>query len=262
MSEDILVDKLNGIATVTFHRPASRNSVDYHGWKRLKSVVEELSTNKEIRVVIFTGYGDEAFSAGADIKDFGEYRNNSKNAVTYSRAFDGALNAIESLNKPSISLIRGYCVGGGCELALATDIRIGVEGSVYGIPVARLGILIGYNEMRRLVQIVGPGNASYILLSGRLIKDKEALGMGLISKLISPDNVKRHINVLADDIANLAPLSHFNHKIIQRTVLQNPSLIGLSNAEIDLPFSIFDSDDYREGRRSFMEKRAPIFKGR
>ena len=261
MGNEIIVGQKDGIATVTFNRPEQRNAIDYHGWLELKRAAEELELDGGVRLVVFTGTGDDAFSAGADIKDFDRYRADSAKAKKYAAAFDGALDAIEGLSKPTICLIKGFCVGGGCELAMATDIRIAADNSRFGIPVARLGILVGYQEMRRLVNLVGPGNASYILLSGRLIDAQEALRIGLVNRVLPIAEIQANVHDLAREMASLAPLSHRRNKQVLRTVLYNPSLTGLTPEEEDLPFANFDSEDYQEGRRAFLEKRMPLFKG-
>ena len=166
MSEPINFNIANQIARVTFNRPEQHNAISYEGWLKLIEICNKIADDSTIRSVVFSGGGGQAFSAGADIKDFESLRKDSKTAKTYSTAFDGALDAIEALSVPTISMIRGICVGGGCELSMATDIRIASNKSRFGIPVAKLGILVGYREMKRLVNLVGPGNASYILLSG------------------------------------------------------------------------------------------------
>ena len=158
-------------------------------------------------------------------------------------------------------LIKGYCVGGGCEMSLATDIRIAADNSRFGIPVARLGILVGYQEMRRLIALVGPGNASYLLLSGRLIEAQEALRIGLVNDVIPLGDVDEDAYRLAGEITELAPLSHRGHKQILRMVQRNPSLTGLTPEEEHLPYANFDSADFREGRLAFKERRKPRFKG-
>ena len=165
----------NGVATVTFNRPEKRNAIDYDGWLTLRRVAKTLAGRDDVRVVVFTGAGEEAFSAGADIADFDRHRNDSKEARVYAAAFDGAVEAIESVPKPTICLIKGACVGGGCELSLAADVRIAADNGRFGVPAARLGIVVGYGEMRRLVDLVGRGNAAYLLLTGRLIDAGEAL---------------------------------------------------------------------------------------
>ena len=262
MSIPVTVTIDDGIATVTFDRPEQRNAIDYRGWQELRTIAETLGEADDVSVVVFTGAGDEAFSAGADIKDFELRRNSSAAARTYAEAFDGALDAIEAIPKPTLSLIKGVCVGGGAELAMATDIRISADNSRFGIPVARLGILVGYREMRRLVDLVGPGNASYLLLSGRLIDAAEAQRIGLVNTVVSLSEVEGYANELARKMAALAPLSHRRHKQILRTVLENPSLEGLDPEEERLPFANFDSDDFHEGQRAFIERRTPKFKGR
>ena len=168
MNSDLFVKEQNGIATITFNRPDQRNAINYEGWIKLREIANNLSSSSRVRVVVLTGAGDQAFSAGADIKDFANHRNSSNLAKDYSIAFDGAMDAIESIEKPTISLIKGFCIGGGCELSLATDIRIASNNARFGVPVAHLGILVGYKEMRRLVSLIGPGNTSYLLLSGKL----------------------------------------------------------------------------------------------
>lgn len=262
MTKDILTVIENGIATVTFNRPRQRNAIDYHGWLELRRIALDLEADTNVKVVVFTGAGDAAFSAGADIKDFENYRNNSQKALLYSEAFDGALDAIEAISRPTISLIKGFCVGGGCELSTATDIRIAADNSRFGIPVARLGILVGYREMRRLIRLVGPGNASYILLSARLIDSEEAHRIGLVTQTAALDDVDEVAYSLAREMVPLAPLSQARHKRILQTVLENPALESLTEKEERLPFTNFDSEDFHEGRAAFVERRAPKFQGR
>ena len=262
MTNDILIERDAGVATVIFNRPDQRNAIDYAGWLELQRIAIELERDDSVRVVVLTGAGDRAFSAGADIKDFERYRINSRIAKVYADAFDGAMDTVEAMSKPTISMIQGFCVGGGCELSMATDIRIAADNSRFGIPIARLGILVGYGEMRRLVNLVGPGNASYILLSGRLIDAREAHRIGLITTLVSADELREQTYTLAREMAELAPLSHKRNKLIRDITLSNPSGKGLSQEELDLPFTNFDSADFHEGRAAFIERRKPVFTGK
>lgn len=262
MTDDILVEKADGIATVTFNRPDQRNAIAYEGWLKLKRIAVELEGDDDVRVVVFRGAGDRAFSSGADIKDFELYRSNSKVAQDYAAAFDGAMDEIEAMSKPTICMIHGFCVGAGCEFSMAADIRIAAEGSTFGIPVARLGILVGYGEMRRLVTLVGPGNASYILLSGRLINTEEAWDMGLLTKVVPLDELQEYVYKLAGEMAELAPLSHARNKRIRDIVLRNTRPAGLSKEEALLPYTNFDSADFHEGRTAFVERRKAKFMGR
>lgn len=262
MDGDIYVESTeSGVATIIFNRPKKRNAFNYDGWINLRRIAEGLDTDSNVKVVILTGYGREAYSAGADIKDFELYRNDSTTAKKYAAAFDGAMDAVEALSKPTISMIRGFCVGGGCELSMATDIRISADNGKFGIPVARLGLLIGYKEMRRLIALVGVGNASYILLSGRMLDASEALRIGLVNQIVSLEDVREYTYKLAHEMVPLAPLSQRHHKQILQTVLQNPSLDGLTAYERERPYAIFDSADFKEGRTAFSQHRTPNFKG-
>ncbi len=262
MSDDILLDRTDGIATVTFNRPDQRNAIDYHGWLELRRIAIDLDRDDSVRVVVFTGAGDRAFSAGADIKDFESYRDNSEKAQVYAEAFDGAMDAIEAISKPTLCLIKGFCVGGGCEMSMACDIRISADNSRFGIPVARLSILVGYREMRRLINLVGPGNASYILLSARLLDSAEALRVGLVNQVVPLAEIDNCVYDLAREMVPLAPLSQARHKLIRQIVLANPALEGLTAEERLLPFTNFDSEDFHEGRSAFVERRQPEFRGR
>ena len=262
MTQDILVTIEDGVATVTLNRPSQRNAVSYEGWLELGRVFEEIDRDDSIRVVVITGAGDQAFSAGADIKDFERRRYNSTAGKTYAAAFDGAMDALEAVSKPTICLIKGFCVGGGCELSTAADLRISADNARFGVPVAKLGILVGYREMRRLVSLVGPGNTSYILMSGRLIGADEALRIGLVNAVLPLAGIDDYVYGLAREMVPLAPLSQSRHKRILQSVLRNPSLQGFTEEEEHLPFTNFDSEDFHEGRKAFVERRAPEFKGR
>ena len=161
MIEEIELKKVSGVATITINRPQKRNAINYDGWIELQRLANAVDQDKDIKVVILQGSGQDAFSSGADIADFDNYRSNSEKAIIYAKAFEGAMNAIEAISKPTISSIKGYCIGGGCEMSMATDMRFAADNATFGIPVAHLGILIGYSEMTRLLRLVGAGNASY-----------------------------------------------------------------------------------------------------
>ena len=256
----ILLRKDNAIATVTINRPAQRNAISYAMWGQLTDLIRELDADRDVRCVVITGAGDEAFSAGADISDFEAYRSDSVKGRAYNRAVDGLLEMVAEIGTPVISMIRGFAAGGGCELAVATDLRIAAEDSRLGIPVARLGITIGHREMYGLVNLVGKGNALYILLSGRLLDADEALRIGLVNQMVPSEKLEEVTYRLASDIANLAPLSHAVNKKTLNQVLAKPSL-NLTPEEADLPLTQFDTRDYHEGFQAFLEKRRPEFIG-
>lgn len=262
MKQDLLFERRDGVATITFNRPQQRNAIHYEMWREIARLMEQCGQDEAVRVVIFRGAGEEAFSAGADIAEFDRWRKDSTVAREYSLAVEAALDAIAASPKPTVAQIAGYCVGGGCELATFTDLRVAAENSRFGIPSAKLGLLVGYREMRRLVRLVGPGVAMDILLTARLLDAEEALRVGLITRLVPLAEIEERVWALAKEVAALAPLAHQGHKRLLETVLVNPRLEGLTPEQEGLPFACYDTADFQEGRRAFMEKRRPQFKGR
>ena len=261
ISPDISVDRSEPVATVTINRPSQRNAISFAMWRELADLLRGLDADRQIRAVVITGAGGQAFSAGADISDFEEHRSDSVKGRRYNDAVNGLLETVAAMSTPTISMIRGFAVGGGCELAIATDLRIAAEGSKFGIPVARLGISIGHREMRGLVDLVGKGNALYILLSGRLIDAQEARDMGLVNQITTDEELEEVAYGLAREVAALAPLSHSVNKLTMQQALAKPQLCDLTPEEADLPITQFDTLDYREGYRAFLEKRRPLFRG-
>ncbi len=248
------------VATVTINRPAQRNAISFTMWGQLTELMNDLDNDRDIRCVVIAGAGDEAFSAGADISDFEAHRSDSQGGRIYNRAVDGLLEKVAEMGTPVISMIDGFAAGGGCELAVATDLRIASENSRLGIPVARLGITIGHREMYGLVNLVGKGNALYILLTGRLLDAAESLRIGLVNQVVPAEQLEAVTYKLAADIASLAPLSHAVNKKTLNQVLAKPSL-DLTPDEADLPLNQFDTRDYQEGYRAFLQKRRPTFIG-
>ncbi len=261
MSEDILVDRQPPVTTVTINRPGKRNAISYWMWGELAGIVSDLDADRSTRAIVLTGAGGQAFSAGADIADFDEYRSDSTRGRLYNRAVDELLEALTLCETPVISMIRGFAAGGGCEIATATDLRIASENARMGIPVARLGITVGHREMRGLIDLVGKGNALYVLLSGRLLDATEALRIGLVNQVVPDDELESCTYQLANEIANLAPLSHAVNKRTMNQLMNKASLADLTAEEADLPLTQFDTRDYQEGYRAFLEKRRPEFIG-
>tara|TARA_Y100000588_G_scaffold56840_3_gene54667 strand:- start:2126 stop:2968 length:843 start_codon:yes stop_codon:yes gene_type:complete len=261
LNDHIIVETKAPVTTVTFNRPSQRNAISFDMWRQFSEIMKKLDADRSVRAVVVTGAGDEAFSAGADIQDFDEHRSDSTKGRGYNDVVNGALQTLSEMATPTISMIRGFAVGGGCELAVATDLRIASDDSLMGIPVGKLGISIGHREMRGLVNLVGKGNAMYILLSARLLDAEESLRIGLVNQVVPAADLHDHTYKLAGDIASLAPLSHAVNKLTMIQVQNKPSLEGLTKEEADLPLTQFDTKDYLEGYKAFLEKRRPNFIG-
>ncbi|MCH7643171.1 MAG: enoyl-CoA hydratase/isomerase family protein [Chloroflexi bacterium] len=262
-AETILVERDGPVATIVLNRPDKLNAISLDMWGELSRQAETLGSDEGVRVIVFRGAGGRAFSAGADIGDFETSRHDSSSAIKYAEVFEGALEKVAGLSVPTISMIEGVCVGGGLELASVTDIRIAAEGSRFGVPVARIGVVAGYGEMRRLVSIAGPANAAYIVLSGEILDHQTALGMGLLARVLEPEKLSDHVYELARRIADLSPVSHAAHKEILETLLVNPALDGVDTKAPGGPqFRSFDSEDFKIGTAAFINKTKPRFVGR
>ena len=249
------------VATITLNRPEVHNAINFEMWVELKELALDLASNRKVMAVVFQGAGGKAFSAGADIKDFPKHRDSKENAKVYADAFESALDAIASIPQPTISMIQGICAGGGCELAMVSDIRIAGIPSFFSIPVAKIGVLLGYKEMQRLVQLVGPGTAAYLLLTAKQVNEQEALSIGLINEIVPSISLSDHVKTLTSRMVQFAPLAQLGNKRVLTTVLKNPGLTHLTNQELDFPLGIFDTVDSHEGYQAFIEKRAPRFLG-
>ena len=260
-SDHILLNKHQNVATVTFNRPDQCNAISYEMWQTLSAIMRDLHEDNEVRCIIFRGAGGKAFSAGADIKDFDEHRYDSKSAAVYAKAFEGALEIIENCSKPTVSAIQGFCVGGGLELAAATDIRIVAESSKFGVPVARLSLTAGWDELRRMISVTGVAAVKYMLLSGRIIEIDDAERFGIVTLRVRDEDLNDAVDDLARHIVAGAPLAARDHKIMIGRLAKNPDTASLTAEEFALQFRVFDSADFREGVRAFKQKRRAEFIG-
>ncbi|HEX6989533.1 MAG TPA: enoyl-CoA hydratase-related protein [Bacillota bacterium] len=251
----------DNIVTITFNRPEMRNAMDLDTWIALGRELPTLAARDDVAAIVFTGAGTEAFAAGADIREFPERRMGSEQGRVYQEAVLAAIDAVLDCPKPTVAKIRGACVGGGLELASCCDLRVAADNARFGIPIARIGVLLGWREMQRLVQLVGPGITLDLLLTARLLDSEEALRVGLITHRVPGAELDAYTDRLLEAILAGSPFVHRAHKRMLNILLSNPTLQSLSEEEEALPLSCFDSDDYKEGIDAFVNKRRPRFKG-
>jgi len=253
--------KADGIGIVTFNQPGKRNAMSVEMWSGLAEILDDFDADSEIRCVVLTGAGDQAFVSGADISQFETLRNSAAASQTYERLTNAGRLRLAGFPKPIICRIHGFCMGGGLAIALCADIRIGSEESVYGVPAARLSIAYGFDQVRRLHALVGPAHAAMILYTGRKIPAFYAERIGLINECVPTAMLDDTVASIARAIVENAPLSIRAAKITLEELAKDADQRDMARIEAQSRICA-DSADFREGRRAFMEKRRPRFTGR
>jgi enoyl-CoA hydratase/carnithine racemase len=257
----ILQSIADGVGIITFNNPEKRNAMSLDMWEGLGSALIELRDDPEVRVVIMVGAGDKAFVSGADISQFEKTRHNAEASEEYSKKSAAQRALLADYPKPTIACIRGFCLGGGMQVAMLADIRIASENSQFGIPAAKLGIAYGYDGLKHLVSLVGPSWARLIMYTGMRIDSAEGLRIGLVDRVVPDTELWNATSEIARTISGNAPLAIKAAKITIAQILKDPDTRDM-DAIKQIGTACMDSEDFREGRRAFMEKRKPQFKGR
>lgn len=258
-TEEVVLKRIDGhVATLTINRPDKLNALNIETRSRMVQELDELAKNDDIRVVVITGAGDKAFIAGADISEFeGRSPVDQYRVMTDSSVFL----AVDQFPKPTIAAINGFCLGGGCELAMACDIRIASEKAKLGQPEINLGLLPGGGGTQRLPRLVGMGTALKLLYTGDFIRADEALRIGLVDEVVPAGDVAARAKELAEAIAAKSPVALRLIKQAVRTSMRTPLDEGLRQ-EVSLFALAFASEDMKEGVDAFLNKRKPTFIGR
>ena len=259
-AEKMLSRKEGSVGYVIFNNPERHNAVSLDMWKMAGEMLNDFRNDNNIKVVVVTGNGGKAFVSGADISRFEKERSSEDAVKIYNEVVDKSYRAFHEFPKPTIAMIRGYCIGGGMGLATCCDLRIATEGSKFGVPAAKLGLGYAYNGLKRLVDIVGPSFAMEIFYTARQFTAAEAVAMGLVNRVVADGELEKYVKDYADVIAGNAPLTIKAAKGTVQEIMKADSDrdIGRSQALVD---ACFKSRDYEEGRKAFMEKRKPVFTG-
>lgn len=257
----MIARKEDGIGWMIFNQPDKLNAVSYDMWLAVPRIIADYEADPDVRVIVLAGAGDKAFVSGADISEFEQKRGTADAIKVYNEAGDHANAALINAAKPTIAMIRGYCIGGGLGIALTTDLRICGDTSTFAVPAAKLGLGYAYGGIKRLADVVGPSFAKEIFYTARQFTAEEARVMGLVNRIVPVAELEAYVRKYAASIAANAPLTVKAAKMAINAAMKDPDRRGLAAVQ-EAVDACFASDDYKEGRRAFMEKRKPAFKGR
>ncbi len=255
--ETILMSVESGVGTITINRPDSRNALNTQVLGDFRAALAEFRHDDSVGVVVFTGAGDRSFAAGADIGELREKTMLDALASTMQEVYD----EIEGYEKPTIAAVNGYALGGGCELAMACDIRVASENARFGLPEVTLSIIPGAGGTQRLARLVGKGKAIEMILTGRMIGAEEALRVGLVTQITAPESLLQAARETAGDILKKGPLAVRLAKLAVHAGFETDQKTGLVIERLAQAV-LFTSEDKREGTSAFLEKREPDFEGR
>ncbi len=259
MAGQVHVDIEDAIGWIVLDQPDRRNAISVEMWRAIPDAVKRVADADAVRVVVIRGQGDVAFAAGADISEFESSRTGDR-VSDYDDDSGRAIAALTSLRKPLIAMIHGFCIGGGCTVALTADLRYASDDARFAIPAARLGLGYAPSGIERLMAVVGPSSAKELFFTARRFSAHEALTMGLVNAVHTKTDLETHVRTTAGQIAANAPMTVGSVKLIVEE-LNKPSDRrdhAAMTASVD---ACFASDDYREGIRAFLDKRDPDFRG-
>ncbi|MBL95137.1 MAG: Short-chain-enoyl-CoA hydratase [Alphaproteobacteria bacterium MarineAlpha3_Bin5] len=260
ITSQLIVEKKDNLGQINLNNQAKRNAMTFEMWRDLPKVLSDFDNDNTIRCILLAGAGGKAFCSGADISQFEQNRSSEQGIVKYNLAVENALSSLQSIKKPTIAMIEGPCVGGGVGLAIACDLRIANDVSIFAVPAAKLGLGYRIDGLIPLVNIVGPSFAKEIFYTARRFNAQEALSMGLVNRVLPnsvlTDFVKRYTKKICEN----APLTIKAVKVCVGEALKdrNDRDLALCKVVVD---DCFRSEDYKEGRTAFMEKRTPDFRG-
>ena len=254
--ETLLVEVVDRVATVTINRPEVRNAVSAQVQVDLRAFLAAARDDESIGAVVFTGAGDKAFVAGADIAQLANYTMHTGLASEMQRLYD----QVEAFEKPTIAAVNGYALGGGCELAMACDIRIASQTARFGLPETNLSVLPGAGGTQRLARLVGTGRAIEMILTGRMVPADEALAYGLVTTVVEPDALAGAAREVADQILAKGPLAVRLAKLVVRSGMDADQRTGQVVERLAQAL-LYTSDDKREGTEAFLAKRPAEFTG-
>jgi len=255
----IVARKDGATGWLIFDNPARRNAVSGGMWEAIPRVLEDFGADPAIRVVVLAGAGDKAFVSGADISQFEAQRSSAEAVRRYEEIGDAAQAALQHFDKPTLAMIRGYCIGGGLGIAADCVLRLAADDARFSIPAAKLGLGYRAGSMKKLVDIVGAAYAKEIMITARQFSAAEAKEMGLVHRVVPVAELEKLTREYCEAIAANAPLTMRAAKRIIGEVGTTQYDEATCTALVK---ECFDSADYKEGRTAFMEKRKPVFKGR
>lgn len=246
---------------IRFNNPARHNALSVDMWQAIPPLLQEAEEDAAIRLVVFSGAGDKAFVSGADISQFEDMRAAREAVQKYEVMAEEALMAIYRCAKPTLSCIRGFCIGGGVNVAISCDLRIAADDAVFSIPAARLGLGYRLSALKNLVNLVGVGAAKDLFFTARKVGAAEAKAIGLVSRTCPPDDLPALLAEYTGALDANAPLTVYAGKRIMQEILKDDADLDRTLCQ-QLIRNCFDSEDYAEGRRAFMDKRKPVFRGK
>jgi enoyl-CoA hydratase len=261
MTDRLLVEKKDGIGWITFNNPARHNAVSFEMWQALPVALANFAADPEVGVVVLKGAGEKAFVAGADISQFKEKRSSEDAVLAYNKAADDAGKALQECPKPTIAMVRGYCIGGGTAIAVNCDMRIVSDDAKFGVPAGKLGLGYRFVGIKRLADIVGPAFTAEIFFTARQFNAQEALQMNLVNRVVPAAELEQYTIDYARTIAGNAPLTLASVKASLIEYGKEPAKRDLERLQkmVDV---CYRSEDYKEGQAAFAEKRKPVFKGK